>query len=72
MSWLELLNNLESGAVRAATQDENGNWHANVDVKQGILEAFKNGTNTEFPGGFVDKHNLAPQGFAADAGVERG
>ncbi len=48
MSWLELLNNLESGAVRAATQDENGNWHANVEVKQGILEAFKNGTNTEF------------------------
>lgn len=45
MSWLALLNNLESGTVRAATQDENGNWHANIEVKQGILEAFKNGTD---------------------------
>ncbi|OCQ19711.1 2,3,4,5-tetrahydropyridine-2,6-dicarboxylate N-succinyltransferase [Pseudoalteromonas luteoviolacea] len=69
MSWLTLLNNLENGTVRAATQDEQGTWHANVEVKQGILEAFRNGTNTEYPGGFVDKDNLAPQGFAADAGV---
>ncbi|MGO3644562.1 MAG: 2,3,4,5-tetrahydropyridine-2,6-dicarboxylate N-succinyltransferase, partial [Pseudoalteromonas sp.] len=69
MSWLELLNDLEAGAVRAATQDDNGQWQANVTVKQSILESFKNGTNTEFPGGFVDKHNLAPQSFAAEAGV---
>jgi len=69
MSWLALLNNLESGAVRAATQDKNGQWHANVAVKQGILEAFKNGTNTEFAGGFVDKHNLAPQEFTVEKGV---
>jgi 2,3,4,5-tetrahydropyridine-2-carboxylate N-succinyltransferase len=69
MSWLDLLNDLEQGKVRAATQDENGQWHANVEVKKGILEAFRNGTNTEFPGGFVDKHNLAPRGFAAEDGV---
>ena len=69
MSWLELLNNLESGAVRAASQNESGQWQANVEVKQGILEAFKNGTNTEFAGGFVDKHNLAPQEFSTDDGV---
>ena len=42
MSWLELLNNLESGAVRAASQNESGQWQANVEVKKGILEAFKN------------------------------
>mgnify|MGYP001974162435 CR=1 FL=1 len=65
MSWLTLLNDLENGTVRAATQDEQGHWHANVEVKQGILEAFRNGVNTEFPGGFVDKDNLAPRGFAA-------
>ncbi|HAG41380.1 MAG TPA: 2,3,4,5-tetrahydropyridine-2,6-dicarboxylate N-succinyltransferase, partial [Pseudoalteromonas sp.] len=69
MSWLELLNNLESGAVRAASQNESGQWEANVEVKQGILEAFKNGTNTEFAGGFVDKHNLAPQEFSTEDGV---
>ncbi|MEJ6474918.1 2,3,4,5-tetrahydropyridine-2,6-dicarboxylate N-succinyltransferase [Pseudoalteromonas piscicida] len=65
MSWLTLLDNLENGTVRAATQDEQGQWHANIEVKQGILEAFRNGVNTEFPGGFVDKDNLAPRGFAA-------
>lgn len=69
MSWLELLNNLENGSVRAATQDEQGNWLSNVEVKQGILEAFRNGTNIEFPGGFVDKDNLAPQGFNAEQNV---
>ncbi|KJY93261.1 2,3,4,5-tetrahydropyridine-2,6-dicarboxylate N-succinyltransferase [Pseudoalteromonas sp. JC28] len=69
MSWLTLLNDLENGTVRAATQDEQGHWHANVEVKQGILEAFRNGVNTEFPGGFVDKDNLAPRGFAAQDGV---
>ena len=69
MNWLELLNNLENGSVRAATQDENGQWHANVEVKLGILEAFKNGSNTEFPGGVVDKDNLAPRGFSAQDNV---
>lgn len=34
MSWLTLLNNLENGTVRAATQDEQGQWHANVEVKK--------------------------------------
>lgn len=69
MNWQDLLVNLENGTLRAASQDADGNWHANVEVKQGILEVFKNGTNTEFPGGFVDKHNLAPRGFAAEEGV---
>ncbi|QTH70710.1 2,3,4,5-tetrahydropyridine-2,6-dicarboxylate N-succinyltransferase [Pseudoalteromonas xiamenensis] len=69
MSWLDLLNDLEQGKVRAATQDANGQWHANVEVKQGILEAFRHGVNTEYPGGFVDKDNLAPRGFASEQGV---
>lgn len=69
MNWQTLLTNLENGTVRAATQNENGQWQANVAVKQGILEVFKNGTNIEFPGGFVDKDNLAVRGFAAEDGV---
>lgn len=69
MNWQELIKNLENGTVRAANQDENGQWHANVDVKKGILDVFKNGSNIEFPGGFVDKDNLAVRGFSAEDGV---
>ena len=69
MNWSELIQQLEAGTVRAATQDENGQWHANVEVKKGILDVFKNGNNIEFPGGFVDKHNLAVRGFSAEDGV---
>ena len=43
MNWQDVIAQLETGALRAATQDENGNWHANVEVKQGILAAFKAG-----------------------------
>ena len=34
---------LREGAIRSAEKDENGNWHANVWVKQGILAGFKMG-----------------------------
>ena len=37
MNWQDVIAQLETGALRAANQDENGNWHANVEVKQGIL-----------------------------------
>ncbi|MCF2908699.1 2,3,4,5-tetrahydropyridine-2,6-dicarboxylate N-succinyltransferase [Pseudoalteromonas sp. DL2-H2.2] len=69
MTWSTLLDNLENGSQRAASQDEHGNWHANVEVKEGILAAFRAGQNTEYPGGFVDKDNLAPRGFSADDAV---
>ena len=39
MNWQETLTQLEAGTVRAATQDEQGNWKANVEVKQAILES---------------------------------
>ncbi len=41
MNWQDVIAQLETGALRAANQDENGNWYANVEVKQGILAAFK-------------------------------
>ena len=34
---------LREGAIRSAEKDENGNWHANAWVKQGILVGFKMG-----------------------------
>ncbi|MEJ7860257.1 MAG: 2,3,4,5-tetrahydropyridine-2,6-dicarboxylate N-succinyltransferase [Pyrinomonadaceae bacterium] len=34
---------LREGRIRSAEKDENGDWHANVWVKQGILAGFKMG-----------------------------
>ena len=58
MDWQDVLAQLESGSLRAANQDDAGNWHANIEVKQGILAAFKAGKNVAFDDnyqGFVDK-----------------
>lgn len=71
MTHEEILDQLEEGTVRSATPTENG-WEANTEVKQAILEAFKNGTNASYEGiyeGFVDKHNLSPRFFEPEDGV---
>lgn len=62
------LNLLEKGELRAASQDQNGNWKVNTEVKQAILEVFKAGELKEshdYPG-FVDKHNLPTRKFFAE------
>ena len=59
MQWLEIFDALEAGQTRAAAPDSEGNWHVNLEVKQAILEAFREGQLVEGPG-FVDKHNLLP------------
>ncbi|WP_448549738.1 2,3,4,5-tetrahydropyridine-2,6-dicarboxylate N-succinyltransferase [Thalassotalea fusca] len=72
MNWQDVLAQLEAGTVRAANQDAEGNWHANVEAKQAILAAFKAGENIEFNGnyqGFVDKHNLPARQFNTADGV---
>ena len=72
MNWQEVLAQLEAGTVRAANQDAEGNWHANVEAKQAILAAFKAGENVEFNNnyqGFVDKHNLPARQFSVADGV---
>lgn len=72
MNWQATLDQLEAGTIRAANQDENGNWQANVEVKQAILAAFKAGENQEFSGiyeGFVDKHNLPAREFTREDNV---
>ena len=63
MSWLDLLNDLESGHVRAATQDEHGQWHANVDVKKGIINPNINdiGPLKHFDVVFVNRKRIADQ-----------
>ncbi len=65
-AWEQLLNRLEAGTLRAAYQDDQGQWHANTEVKAGILSVFPAGEmvsfEPDFPGA-VDKHNLAPRRF---------
>ena len=71
MSWKEVLDQLEQGKVRAAEPDGD-TWRANIEVKNAILEAFKNGKNVAYGGiydGFVDKDNIPPRIFDEKDGV---
>ncbi len=71
MDWKEILDKLETGELRSANKTENG-WEAYVEVKEGILAAFKAGQNASFSGiydGFVDKENLPPRYFEPEDGV---
>lgn len=65
MNWMETLDLLEKGSVRSAIK-ENGKWVAQTQVKEAILAAFKAGELKEFPGGFVDKHNLPAREFKVE------
>jgi 2,3,4,5-tetrahydropyridine-2-carboxylate N-succinyltransferase len=67
-----LLVELEKGVVRAATRDDEGVWHAQTWVKEGILAAFKWGVASEFASGalsFVDKDTIPPRRFKAADGI---
>ena len=63
MNYEEILDALETGNMRAASPSQDG-WVVNLEVKQAILQSFKEGVNTSYEGiyeGFVDKHNLSPR-----------
>lgn len=63
---------LEKGAVRAASRDEDGIWKPNAWVKEGILAAFKWGVLTEFASGslsFIDKDTIPARRFKVLDGV---
>ena len=64
MNWKNILSQLESGELRSA-EKKDGQWVTNVDVKKGILEAFKEGKLTQL-GPFVDKHNLEARTFTPE------
>jgi 2,3,4,5-tetrahydropyridine-2,6-dicarboxylate N-succinyltransferase len=71
MDWKKILDDLESGNVRAA-EPSGGAWKANIEVKEAILAAFREGKNAEYSGiyeGFVDKNNIPPRMFSASDGV---
>lgn len=46
---LALLQCLESGAIRAARRDDDGQWRANAWVKRGILVGFRRGELARIP-----------------------
>lgn len=71
MNWDEILDQLETGTIRAANP-EGDTWTANKEVKEAILASFSAGKNTEYSGiydGFVDKHNLPPRRFSKEENV---
>ncbi len=68
----ELLDQLESGAIRSAERDANGTWHAVTWVKRGILVGFRAGRivdlsprreNAASPFSFFDKHTIPTRAF---------
>lgn len=63
-----ILDQLEDGTLRAAAPENDGTWASNTRVKQGILEAFRNGAMTQH-GEFVDKATVLPRRFGVDDGV---
>jgi 2,3,4,5-tetrahydropyridine-2-carboxylate N-succinyltransferase len=66
------LTELEKGAVRAASRDEDGVWKPNTWVKEGILAAFRFGVLTEFASGalsFIDKDTIPARRFKVQDGV---
>lgn len=69
----ELIEKLNSGEIRTAEPDGEGNWRVNTWVKQGILLLFKFGRLTEkeyAPGfNFFDKDTLPLHPFDIDSGV---
>lgn len=67
-NYIEILNKLETGEIRAAYKDENGVWQANIEVKQAILDAFKNGKNVVYDD-FIDKDNILPRKFTLEDNV---
>ena len=66
LSWKKILDQLESGELRAAYQNEHNEWIVNTQVKEAILQAFKAGKNCALRGlykGFIDKDTLQPRCF---------
>lgn len=66
------LSELEKGTIRSAVRDEDGVWHAQTWVKEGILLAFRAGIATEFASGalsFIDKDTIPTRRFRAQDGI---
>jgi 2,3,4,5-tetrahydropyridine-2-carboxylate N-succinyltransferase len=68
----EFLEGLEAGALRAASPDADGNWHANPWVKTAILAGFRSTPTVEvphWPGPSFDRAAYPPRVLALADGV---
>src|SRR5207302_420824 len=68
----DFLAELEKGTIRSATRDDDGVWHAQPWVKQGILTAFRVGVLADAGSGaltFIDKDTMPTRRFRVDDGV---
>lgn len=65
MNHKTFLMSLENGSLRVAHNDSSA-WTVNTDVKQKILDIFKNTDVMDMPGGFRDKAPLTIRNFTAD------
>ena len=67
----ELLNELESGALRAAQPDDGGSWQVNAWVKAAIVLGFRHSPMEPMQWGteFLDKRSYPPRTFSMDDGV---
>jgi 2,3,4,5-tetrahydropyridine-2-carboxylate N-succinyltransferase len=68
----DFLDALERGEIRSAERGDDGQWHANGWVKQGILLGFRLGEIVDYsaePFSFFDKSTFPAQSFEASDGV---
>lgn len=56
--WQRFKNDLNTGKIRTAYQEKNGEWKVNTWVKQFILLGFKFGEIIQFDDGTIDKDTL--------------
>lgn len=70
VDFQDLRDLLESGEVRAAEKNDEGDWEAVTEVKEGILLSFQLGENEPVDGSYMefkDKDTLPPQEKLEDA-----
>ena len=70
--FLAFLAALEEGAIRSASQDDQGDWHANTWVKTAILAGFRSTATVEvpgWPGPCFDRAAYPPRAFTLADGV---
>lgn len=73
--FIDFREGLETGEFRAAERNEDGDWEAVPEVKQGILAAFSLGQNEPVDGSYMqfqDKDTLPPQEELDDARIVPG
>ena len=60
-----ILDKLEEGSIRAA-EKKDGEWVVNMEVKQAILDVFRQGRLTRLRKDFFDKDTLPPRDFTLE------